>query len=282
MTAGITLAIFPKEFTSNLLGFLLIQPLVLLTLFVSGLRSRVAIGHPYPLLQLMQANGIAIALSAFMPAKAGEFVKPFALSRIANAPITSGFSMVIIERSIDTLVVLLLIGIAVYTGLGSFADTPSYLVLLGLGILGLLVLGVFLAFARAHRYVSRVIRAAVQTLSRTGNVARLTISSIAVWVLSLAMMVVFGLAANHDGLGFRALIIVFVGSTVGFALGVTPGGWGIVEGITIGLLLLYGLDIGEAVSFAVTFRFAFIFLPGVFALGSLRKLTRSKGMESNE
>jgi uncharacterized membrane protein YbhN (UPF0104 family) len=86
------------------------------------------------------------------------------------------------------------------------------------------------------------------------------------------MMIVFGLAAGHDDLGVKALITIFIASTIGLSLGITPGGWGIVEGISVGLLLLYGLNLGEAISFAVMFRVAVLLLPAALALVSLREI----------
>lgn len=141
LAVGILFAVVPEAVSANLLGFLLVQPIVLVFLIVAGLRSRYALGYSYPLMHFIKANGIAIALSAFLPAKTGEFLKPIALRRIANAPISSGFSMVLIERVADAIAVLCLAVVAAVIGLDLVASGLNYSLVIGLGLAVLAVFG---------------------------------------------------------------------------------------------------------------------------------------------
>lgn len=281
MVLVLALVLFPRELYGNLLGLLLLQPLVLLTLGVSGLRSRIALGSRFPLRQLIEANGIALGLSAFLPAKAGELVKPWVLGRTARIPTSRGVSMVVIERTLDGIIVLLLAALVAFTAIGSAIELPAGVLLFGLIVVaaGLLTVGLFSVNAR--RFLRDVLRSTIQTMSKVRNVIGLVLSSIAVWALSLAMMIVFGLSSGHEELSVQALVTIFVGTSIGLAVGITPGGWGIVEGIMVGLLLLYGLSFGDAITFAVTFRVAVVALPVGLSFRPLRTIIRQRLVNSD-
>lgn len=281
LAIGILFATVPEAVSANLLGFLLVQPIVLVFLIVTGLRSRYAMGYSYPLMHFIKANGIAIALSAFLPAKAGEFLKPIALKRISNAPISSGFSMVFIERVADVIAVGFLAVVATYLGLGPLAAGLDTALFLGLAAVVLIACGVVFLSRRVRKFFSDLLQVARDTLSRKRNLLGLVFSTVALWVLSAGAMVMFGLASSGNGLGPIQLIIIFVTSTIGSALGVTPGGWGIVEGMTVGLLLVYGLTLGEAISFAIMFRVAMLFVPAALAAASLKGLLKRETSESD-
>lgn len=281
MVLVLALVLFPRELYGNLLGFLLLQPLVLLTVGVLGLRSRIALGSRFPLRQLIEANGIALGLSAFLPAKAGEFVKPWVLGRTARIPTSRGVSMVLIERTLDGIIVLLLSALVVFTAIGSAIELPTGVLLSGLVLVVAGLLVVALTSVKARRFLRDVLRSTIQTMSKVRNVIGLVFLSIAVWALSLAMMIVFGLSSGHEELSIQALVTIFVGTTIGLAVGITPGGWGIVEGIMVGLLLLYGLTFGDAIAFAVTFRVSVVALPVGLSFRPLRTIIRQRLVNSD-
>lgn len=276
MLLALVLVLFPQGLNGNLLGFLLMQPLSMMTLAVLGLRSRFALGGHLALRKLIDANGIALALSAFLPAKAGELVKPWVLGRTLRLPATRGFSMVVIERTLDAIIVLILSALATFTAIGSAFELPMGVLVSGLVVLvgGLLIVG--LSSGKARRFLGVTFKATIQTISKARNVIGVVLSSIALWALSLSMMIVFGLSAGHEELSVTALVTIFVGTTIGLAVGFTPGGWGIVEGIMVGLLLLYGLSVGDALSFAVTFRVGVVVLPMGLSFVPLKTIIRQR------
>lgn len=276
----LALVLFPRELYGNLLGFLLLQPLMLLTLGVLGLRSRIALGSRLPLRHLIEANGIALGLSAFLPAKAGELVKPWVLNRIARIPRSRGFSMVLIERTLDGIIVLLLSALVAFAAIGPAIELPTGVLLSGLVVVVAGLLVVALSSVKARRFLRDVLRSTIETMFKVPTAIGLIFSSIAVWALSLSMMIVFGLSSGHEELSVQALVTIFVGTTIGLALGITPGGWGIVEGIMVGLLLLYGLTFGDAIAFAVTFRVATVALPVGLSFSSLRTIIRQRLVNS--
>ena len=281
LAVGILFAMVPEAVGANLLGYLLVQPIVLVFLIVAGLRSRYALGCSFPLMHFIKANGIAIALSAFLPAKTGEFLKPIALRRISNAPISSGFSMVFIERAADVIAVVSLAIFATYLGLDLLAAGLNTALFIGLAAAVLIACGAAFSSRRVRGFFSDLLRDASDTLSKKRNRLGLMLSTLALWLLSAGAMVVFGLASSENALGLKQLIIIFVASTVGLTLGVTPGGWGIVEGITVGFLLIYGLTLGESISFAIMFRVSILLLPAALAVTSLRGMLNKEISESD-
>lgn len=262
---------FPHNFGANLQGLLLVQPISIVTLFFFGMRSRYALDYPFPVAKLVRANAIAIALSAFLPAKAGEFLKPAVLRRIGDVPLSSGFSMVLIERAFDSLVLVFLVAVGTYTGLGLLGTSSEIPTVILVAFMLLVGVALSLTSRRLRQFLSSVLRKARETLSDKPRLIGIGFFTMMVWSLSWGMMVVFGLASGHDDLGIRELTTIFVASTLGIAVGVTPGGWGIVEGITVGLLMLYGLSFGEALSFAIVFRLSVILGPAVVAVASIKR-----------
>lgn len=278
-SAGLFLA-FPGNLRVNLAGLLLVQPVSLAAIIFFAMRSRFALGFPYPIAKLVQANAIAIAASAFLPAKAGELLKPSVLRRLGEAPLSSGFSMVLIERGFDSLALLFLAGVGVYSGLGLFETPPDISIVVLIAIALLMGFAVSLMSRRLRQFLLSVLVEVRRTLSDSARLAGMGFLTVTLWALSFGMMVIFGLSAGHDGLGVRELTTIFVASTLGIAVGITPGGWGIVEGLTVGLLLLYGLSFGEALTFAIMFRLSVILLPTVIAVSSIKSLLATQAGEN--
>lgn len=269
---AVAFVLFPQHFHRSVLGLVLMQPFMILAFVVMGFRSRIALGGRFPLRQLIEANGIALALSAFLPAKSGELAKPWVLWHTAKIPRSTGFSMVVIERTFDALIVLLLVGLAASTTIGSAVILPTGILLWGLTavVLGLAIV-VWLS-GKVRQFLRDVIRTTIQTVSNPRNFVGMVFSSVILWGLSLAAMIVFGLSSGHEELSVQALLTVFVATTVGLAAGITPGGWGIVEGVTVLLLLLYGLTVGDALAFAVTYRMGALSVPIALSLRPLKTI----------
>lgn len=58
---------------------------------------------------------IGFAASFFLPARAGEMIRPYLLARRENLPPTAAFATIILERLLDLATVLLLFGLFVFT-----------------------------------------------------------------------------------------------------------------------------------------------------------------------
>jgi uncharacterized protein (TIRG00374 family) len=70
---------------------------------------------------VFRATAIGFAASSVLPARAGELIRPFVLARRAHLSATGAFATVVLERVLDTLTVLLLLTIYIWTsgrGLG--------------------------------------------------------------------------------------------------------------------------------------------------------------------
>ena len=62
-----------------------------------------------------RATVIGFAASFFLPARAGEVIRPYLLARRENLPPTAAFATIILERLLDLATVLLLFGFFVFT-----------------------------------------------------------------------------------------------------------------------------------------------------------------------
>jgi uncharacterized membrane protein YbhN (UPF0104 family) len=272
-TIGFLAAIsFPENLKNNVLAILLVQPVVLTFVIVAALRSRVSLLVDLRLMSLVYANSMALTLSTFLPAKLGEFVKPFALARLEGIPKTRGLSMVVIERALDAATVGVIVLSAAVTGIIGFplfGLDNSHIVA---AIISVAIL-VFLTLVPKVRSLAREICLQIKETLGTGS--RLWMSLVltaALWVLSATMMVLFAIVSFDEPPSLSVTLLVFIASTVGIALGLTPGGLGIVEGIQVALLVANGIDLKEAVSFSIAFRLALLLIPVSVAGLGLNKL----------
>lgn len=272
-TIGLLAAItFPENLKNNVLAILVVQPVVITFVIVAALRSRVSLLEDLRLISLVYANSMAITLSTFLPAKLGEFVKPFALARLEGVPKTRGLGMVVIERTLDAATVGVIVLSAAVTGiigLPLFGLSSSQIVV---AIISVAIL-VFLTLLPKVRGLARDIF--LQVKETLGAFSRLWMSLVltaALWVLSATMMILFAGVSFDDPPSLSVILLVFIASTLGIALGLTPGGLGIVEGIQVALLVANGIDVREAVSFSIAFRLALLLIPVSVAAVGLKKI----------
>jgi glycosyltransferase 2 family protein len=75
-----------------------------------------------------RATVIGFAANFLLPARAGEVIRPYLLARRERLPATAAFATIILERLLDTVVVLLLFAMFVFTvGPGVVSGDPSKL-----------------------------------------------------------------------------------------------------------------------------------------------------------
>jgi uncharacterized membrane protein YbhN (UPF0104 family) len=273
VTMGFLAAIsFAENLANNALAVLAVQPVVLTFVVVAALRSRLCSLVDLRLISLVYANSMALSLSIFLPAKLGEFVKPFALARLEGIPKTRGLSMVVVERTLDAAAVGVIVLSAAVTGvigLPFFGLNNTSLVAVLISVAILLVL----TLVPKVRYLAREIILEVKVI--LGTFSRLWLSLVltgTLWALSATMMIIFVIVSFEAPPSLNVILLVFIASTIGIAIGITPGGLGVVEGIQVALLVANGIDLKEAVSFSIAFRLALLVLPVSVASLGLKKL----------
>lgn len=246
-------------------AFLVAQGPSLAALLAIALRGyTIAQGSiPYP--AMLRANGLALSGSLFVPARLSELGKPFYFFAIASYPTSRGMALVFEERIWDFVAVaglcittLLLAGDrAGQVGLVAAAWTMS-----GLALAGMVVLFTLPRLAHRLPLLARF-EAPLRLLRRhtTRDVALHIVQSGAIWMFSFSILVVAYAFSGLPQLDLLQLLFLFVASTLGLVVSVTPGGLGTYEGSIVAILTSYGVDWDAALAFAVGFRFCWMLLP---------------------
>jgi uncharacterized protein (TIRG00374 family) len=235
---------------------------------------------------------IGFAATMVLPARAGEVLRPYLLAREEGLPATAAFATIIVERMIDLVAVLILLGVFfVFFSAGAQAAAPALFRAVALGglIMAPLGLGIlttmFVAAGhpeRLHGLVLRIEKVLPQRLAH--KVARFAQTfaeglavvrrpdrlllavcwSLALWV-AIATQAWMVARAFNIALPYGGSFLVTAMLVVGVALP-TPGGvGGTHEAFRLGVTAFYGADNNAAVGAAIV-QHAVNFIP-VMLLG---------------
>lgn len=243
---------------------------------------------------LVRATVIGFAANALLPARAGEFLRPYLLARREGISATAAFATIILERFLDLAVVVLLFGIfVVWADAATLSADPRLFRAVETGgtLAALVAVGVLVAFTvlaghperlgqltarltrtlpdRLGRALSRAARTFAEGLAamrRPALVVRAFALSVPLW-LSIALTIWLVARAFHITIPFTGAFLIVALLTVGVAVP-TPGGvGGFHYAFRLGVTVFYGVPNERAVGAAIVLH-AVSFLP-VAALGLL-------------
>lgn len=264
---------------------------------------------------------IGFAASFLLPARAGEFLRPYLLARRENLSATAAFATIVLERLIDLITVLVLLGAfvvlfdpglaavdpAVYQGVkfgGGFVAAGAIVMLIVTFVLaghpetlgrGVLRIQALLPRRAAHA-IAGLVRMFAEGLAVVRQPARLLVTlalSLPLW-LSVATGIWASACAFEIAVPYTGSFLLMALLTVGVAVP-TPGAvGGFHEAFRIGATTFYGAPNDRAVGAAIVLH-AISFVPvtllGVFFIAqdglnlsrmrSLAGLASTKG-ESGE
>lgn len=216
-----------------------------------------------------------------LPARMGEFVRAYALSRLEPVPLVASFGSLVLERLFDAMTVLLLLFVAV-----ALPDFPAgrsggvdYLhaarVLAGVGALAFLFVLLLVLWPRrivavTERLTARILPKSMRRLlvdsleAFLGGISairsprllvRISFWSLVLWIFN-SLGFYIGFRAFHLNLPFTAAI--FLQSIIAMAVAAPslPGFFGIFEGAAKVVLVTWGKDPAQAVAFAAGFHIA--------------------------
>lgn len=241
---------------------------------------------------LVRTTVIGFAANALLPARAGEFLRPYLLARREGLSATAAFATIILERFLDLLIVVLLFGVfvALADAKTLAADPRLFATVRTAGALAAMVaVVVLMAFAllAGHperlghltskltrtlpRRLGRLLTGAVRTFAeglaamrRPALVVRALLLSIPLW-LSIALSIWLVARAFHITIPFSGTFLIVGLLTVGVAVP-TPGAvGGFHYAFRLGVTVFYGVANERAVGAAIVLH-AVSFLP-VAALG---------------
>ena len=225
-----------------------------------------------------RATAVGFAASSLLPARAGELIRPYFLSRYENVSATGAFATVILERLLDTVTVLVLLASFVFVfgrGLGEakpvvFAAVKWAGATAGVvAFAGLLVLFVLAGDpARLGRTMARLGEVVPSTLAgliarvaekfatglgairRPGRLMVALVWSFPLW-LSIALGIWAVTVAFHFAVPFTGSFLLLALLAIGVAVP-TPGAvGGFHEAFRVGTTVFYGAPDDAAVGAAI-------------------------------
>jgi len=227
------------------------------------------------------AMNIGFMATNLVPGRVGEFVRPYALSRMEPIPVSGAFGSLVVERFLDSLTIAALLFVAAAAP-GFPEDPVVWDVSLGVWLRGflmllgalLLLMMVFLAFPRplvrmvgraagflpekAARLVVDVLQAFLDGLKAFQSPSLLikaVVWSVVIWLWqSLSFWVAFLAFGIHVGFD----VALFVNGTVALAVAVpaAPGFIGTFQVGVTGGLGVYGVSEAAATALSLGFHVA--------------------------
>ena len=273
---------FFVHFNSQLLqSVLFIQPLVLMALFLAGIRFQFLLGKPAPNLHnAFKAVLLAYGLNCVIPGRISELAKVSYLRERAKVSLSVGVAAVFLERSMD------IIFLGVLTFIGIFFLFPgvsrTFLVVPALLMGFLFSLTCMESF---WRWISELIpwrwlQNGVQDILQN-SAARLrgqdflvaVFLGIATWILSFSTVVLFMYLNNSIPFNLLGSLAVFIAITLGVTVPALPGGFGMYEAAAVFALGRLGYSFENALAMAVSLHFGQVLASVV---GSLIILSKEK------
>jgi len=272
-------------------------------------RSLIAVPRRLPLDSLFSATMIGFMANNVLPLRLGEFVRPWALARREGISRSTLFATVVVERAVDMITLLAILGIALIVHPISAATEAGRMVRAGAGVLvatcaalTVFVVAVERSPGVAHAAVGILVRPLperlrlrvtgmlahfVEGLGLFRDVRRLT------WVFLLSFLmfgvVVLGLQASMWALGIHlpwyAGLIMLVITAIGIMVPAAPGYIGTMNVACIAGLALLRVGKDYAVPFSWFYwasQWAPVTLVGLYYLQREGLSLRSLGQAHDE
>lgn len=259
----------------TLIAGAVVQPIIILGLFIQGVRHKVLISKPeIGVGSAFRGMVLSQGLNIVLPARLSELLKATYLRDRANVPLSVGLSAVVLERSVDVLIFALLgvLGSIQFFDKGNFVSMSMLgialvvivflvvrfprLVLCGLSAIPSLQLSGFLERTYLH----------FSAIAYTRRFWNATLLGIAVWGLSFINILVFLQVAGSLPIGFSGVLLVFVMTTLGGAIPALPGGLGTYEAAAVVALRSLGYGFDEALALAIALHVFQLALPFFWAI----------------
>ena len=201
----------------------------------------------------------------------GEVLRPVTLARYEKMPVEKVLGTIVVDRTLDVLSLLTLIGIAFLLEFdrlwgylsenmvgdgGNLLTHPLILGLGGLGMISLILLFIFRHQIQQSKLYDKIVSIlkgfwdGIMSIKNVENPPLFIFYSIMIWVAYYIMFYMylpaFGPTAH---LGFTVALMIFVFGTFGIVIP-SPGGMGSYHFLVMAALALYGVTGSDAFSFA--------------------------------
>ena len=248
-------------------------------------------GGELPTAPLWHATAIGFAANNVLPFRAGEVIRVAAVSRLARVSFASALSSVAVERVVDALTVVTLLGVGLVAAqlpadvhIGNGPPIAKLAQGVGLVCLAALMIAIGAAWQRAFalRILDRMLPSGrigeaivhfvdrlLSGLSALGDFRRAIPVigwSIVIWLVNAAGFYLAFKAFSFPVPFAGALVLQGV-LMMGIAAPSTPGYALVFEAAIVGSLALYGIPTGQAFAYALLYHIS-TFIP-ITALGAL-------------
>lgn len=260
---------FERLHLSHLVAIALVQPVMVLVYFILGWRfAHLATPPAVGLMPATRAMVLSAGLNYLLPARTSEFIKPLYLRRSGEHGAGMLLAAVVIERLMDLCIVATFTTLVVAARMASSAWVAIVAALtaaLALRLSPYLARAVLALLERCSwsrpKALLEDFADRIHALARVHFDAGIWLAGVAAWALSwgavqIAMCTVISAPVSWSDSG-----LVFVASTLGFAIPLLPGGVGTVEVAAVAAQRLLGIELESAVLVAVVMRIQQIIVP---------------------
>lgn len=248
----------------------------LLGLVIRALRWRLLLagGEKIEYWSLVSATFIGIMANNLLPARLGEVVRAWVVARREGAPVPTVLASVVVERLLDVVVALVLLGIALAASPDLGGNAANRLKQAGIAVLLFVAVGIsalLVAMQFRERFLGAIERGAARAtrpwilrglemgksfleglcVLRGGlRIAVVTGLSLLVWIVAIASF--YAMAQGfHLGLRAAQTTLVFVIVMFGVAIPSAPGFVGTFHGFCVsGLAMVAGTEATQAAAYA--------------------------------
>ncbi len=271
-------------------------------------------------LKVMKLNNLFSALmvgymgNTIFPFKLGEFLRAHSIGKIENFSKVASFATIVVERMLDLIFLLLLLGIVLF--FQSF-DGYEFVKTGGLISFAVVIAGIiFLVFLivktnetlRFYRKITSIfpaklrdkgekilnsLRSGLLVLKKPEYYLTIVISSIAIWLCYISTIIIFIYAFDLDEIFFNgnfaqitlASITILVMSGLSVSIPASPGYVGTFHLFVMQALIIYNIPNSEAFSFAVILHLFSMAPPAIMGMYyffkqhiSLKEALENKGV----
>jgi len=238
------------------------------------------------------ATAMGFMANNTLPLRLGEVVRAYAASRLGGVPLGAAVSAIAVERALDLLTLVALLGVALFraglpadtTIMGSRLDTLA----LRAGVLCVLIFAAALFVVLFPRAAERITRALIPfprlaervvkliggltlglaVLRSPARLALAVLTSLVVWLVNAASFYI-AFAAFGIQVGFAGALLLQSLLAFGVAAPSSPGYFGIFELVVAAALALFGVPKEVSVAYGITYHvttFIPITLLGLYSL----------------
>lgn len=249
-------------------------------------------GRPVAWGAVWHATAMGFMANNTLPLRLGEVLRAYAASRLGGVPLSAAFSSIAVERALDLLTLVALLGVALFRAglpadtiiMGSRLDTVALraAVLCGLIFVAALFVVLFprpaekiartlIPFPRVADRVVKVVgglRLGFAVLRSPGRLALAVLGSLVVWLVN-ALSFYIAFAAFGIQVDFAGALLVQSLLAFGVAAPSSPGYFGIFELVVAASLALFGVPKDIGVAYGITYHittFIPITLLGLYSL----------------